>query len=125
MELKEFYQKCKGNYDAVMQRLQSEERVKKFLRLFLDDDSYKGVLAAIDKKDFKAAFRYSHNLKGVSSNLNLDALFIVSSELCEYLRNYMENEATETLIKLTEQVSIQYKHVICLIEDLTGGMANA
>lgn len=125
MELKEFYTRCKGNYDGVMQRLISEERVKKFLRLFLEDDSYTGLLAAIDKKDFQSAFRCVHNLKGVSSNLNLDSLYSVSSELCEYLRNYRETYATETLLKLTNQVSIQYKQVICLINDLIGGEANA
>lgn len=120
MELKEFYDKCNGNYQTAMQRFLSEDRIKKYLRLFLQDDSYTGLLASIDKKDFASAFRYSHNLKGVSSNLNLDGLFSVSSELCEYLRNYVETYATDTLMHLLSQVSIQYKRVIMLIDELGG-----
>lgn len=111
MNLKEFYTLCEGDYDSVLKRLSNDSRILKFLNLFLQDPSYNELINGLDKADFKAAFSASHSLKGVSANLNLDKLYKVSSELCEYLRNYTQSIADSTIANLLEQVIIEYNKV--------------
>lgn len=118
MELKEFFEKCGGNYNAAMSRFLNEERIKKFLKLFLNDDSYTNLIKAIEEKDFQSAFRASHNLKGVVSNLSLDALYDCASEICECLRYYNEKFATQELLNLEDKVVNQYTLLVNCIKEM-------
>lgn len=117
MTLKEFYIECNGDYDAALSRFMDEARISKFLNLFLKDDSYSSLLLAIDEKRWKDAFRYSHNLKGVSANLSLNGLFTPASELCEYLRN-LETEPGDEMMGMLDKVKEQYQKVSSLIGEI-------
>lgn len=86
MDLRECYISMGGDYDAVMGRLRSEERVTKFLGLFRADESFQNLTVAMDAADWPTAFRAAHSLKGVALNLALTALAQSSSELTECLR---------------------------------------
>ena len=86
MTLMECYQAFGGDYNSVTERLRGEERVAKFLRLFLRDDSYANLAAALDSGDNDTAFRMAHTLKGVCQNLALDRLYESSAALTEALR---------------------------------------
>lgn len=118
MNLKEFYIKCNGNYQDAMSRFLSEERVIKFLHLFLNDDSYTGLTKAIADNDYAAGFRYSHNLKGVAANLSLDSLFTVSSNICEMLRSYSGPIPNSEVIEALKPVTEQYELVVKYINEL-------
>lgn len=86
MTLKTLYQEIGGNYANIMDRLLQEERVKKFVLLFLKDSSHQLFIQALEQGDTKEAFRAIHTLKGVCMNLSFDALYQHSNELTEYLR---------------------------------------
>lgn len=86
MTLQECYINMGGDYDAVMGRLRSEERVTKFLGLFGADESFQSLSAAMGADDWTTAFRAAHSLKGVALNLGLTALAQSSSDLTECLR---------------------------------------
>lgn len=118
MELKQFFDLSGGNYESAINRFLDESRIKKFLKLFLLDDSYSNLLESIDKKDFKNAFRASHNLKGVVSNLSLDTLYTYASDICECLRYYNETFATQELLNLEDKVVNQYNLVVRYIKEL-------
>ena len=64
MTLEALYQEIEGNYRSVAQRLRTEERIKKFVLLFLKDSSYQAFLEAWEQEDGEAAFRAVHTLKG-------------------------------------------------------------
>lgn len=87
MQLQQFYEEVGGNYDEVMARLRKEDRIVKYLGLFLADESYTQLCAAVDAQDWEQSFRASHNLKGVAANLGLGSLFEASSTLCESVRH--------------------------------------
>lgn len=87
MTLQECYASMGGDYDAVMGRLRSEERVRKFLGLFGADENFASLTAAMDASDWPTAFRAAHSLKGVALNLAMTALAQSSSELTECLRS--------------------------------------
>ena len=67
-------------------RLMTEERVTKFARLFLADDTYENLEKAVKAGDVEAAFRGAHTLKGVAANLGFTPLQKTSSDLTEALR---------------------------------------
>lgn len=86
MTLEEFYARIGGNYQETLRRLPSEKMIRKFVGKYVADPSYQELDAALAKKDWEAAFRAAHTLKGVAQNLGLDQLQRVSSALTEALR---------------------------------------
>ena len=86
MELKNIYQEFNGNYESVLGRLRTDERIIKYLKKFEEGDINTLITKALDEEDYETAFRESHNLKGICANLNMDALGASASELTEALR---------------------------------------
>lgn len=114
MNLKECFNAFEGNYDDVMGRLLTEERVKKFLLMFLKDTSFNELEAAMESKDYDSAFRAAHTLKGVCSNLGIEMLGKISSEITEALRA-KDNDTAE---KLLPQVAQCYSITIDALNQL-------
>lgn len=92
MTVKECYERLGADFEDVFRRLKSEERVRKFLGMLLRDESFSSLCAALDGKDYEAAFRAAHTLKGVLMNLSLTPLAEAASDLTEALRGRQENE---------------------------------
>jgi len=90
MTLQAFYELVGGNYEESMRRLMNDAIARKFLVKFLDADDYPKMMEAFENKDFEAAFRHAHNLKGVALNLGLNALGNTAGELCETVRSRQE-----------------------------------
>lgn len=86
MDLRAVYEKFGGDYDCVINRLHNEERIKKYLLLFLKYNYNEAIQNALNRGDYETAFRESHNLKGVCFNLNLDALGDSAEKLTDALR---------------------------------------
>lgn len=86
MTVKECYEIMKGDYDDVLSRLRTDERIKKFLLKVLDDTSFALLCNALEKKDIEEAFRAAHTLKGVCKNMSLTNLAYSASNLTEALR---------------------------------------
>lgn len=86
MNLREIYNMMGGDYDDVLERLMSEERIVKYLNKFKENTDYADLVRTLGDKDFETAFRHSHNLKGMCLNLGMTQLYQSSSALCEILR---------------------------------------
>ncbi len=104
MDLKECFDAFGGNYNEVMGRLLTEERVKKFLLMFLKDTSFNDLEAAMENKDYDSAFRAAHTLKGICANLGIEKLGNAASEITEALRA----KDIDTACKLYVQVEESY-----------------
>ena len=117
MELRQIYEQMQGDYDSVMGRLGTEERVKKYLLKFLDKDMSKLVIEALDEKDYERAFREVHNLKGVCANLNLDKLEQSASALTEELRGGAPKGDITAYVQAMQD---DYKMTIDAISNLKG-----
>lgn len=114
MNLREFYEASEGSYQATLGRIMKEERIIKYLRKFVDSNSLKEIRDALDAKNYEAAFRGAHNLKGLCMNLGLDKLQAVSSDLTESLRNGPTGDEEG----LYEEVAAEYERVLSLIRQL-------
>lgn len=111
MTVKELYEAIGGSYDTIISRLKTEDRVEKYLKLFLEDDSFALLQKSLEQGDTKEAFRAAHNLKGVCQNMAFDTLFEMSSEITELLRAEQIEAAKEQLPGLEEI----YEGLICYI----------
>ena len=109
MQIEKFYEQSGGDYQGVLSRLMTPERVTKYVLKFADATDYNDLEKAIEEKDYEGAFRYSHNLKGVSLNLSFTRLQNSASELCEVFRS---GEPACDYSQLWEKVKEDYKLII-------------
>lgn len=111
MQVKECYAAMGGDYEGVMGRLLSEERVKKYLFKFLNDKSFENLQTALAESNQEEAFRMAHTLKGVSQNLGFTRLFVSSDALTEALRNELREDAGALFCK----VEADYRETVAAI----------
>ena len=103
MTIQECYKKMGADYEDVLKRLYSEGMIRKFARMFLDDDSYPKLEDALKKENVEEAFRAAHTLKGVCQNLGFDNLYKASFDITEKLRGRDTEGCEELLAKVEEQ----------------------
>lgn len=116
MTVKECYEAFCGNYDEVMSRLRTDERVARFLQKVVDDGSYKLLIDSIATNNVDEAFRAAHTLKGVCGNLSITKLGESSSALCEYLRE--KRVIDDAVLSMLESVKADYELTINSIVQL-------
>ena len=110
MTIKECYEKIGGDYDDVISRLRTDERVKKFLLKVVDDKSFECLSENLRSHNIPEAFRAAHTLKGVGLNLSLTRLHRSASAMTEALRGQTEYNADYE--HLFEQVKRDYELTI-------------
>lgn len=108
----------KGDYDDVMSRLRTDDRVRKFLLKVPDDPSYSQLCTAMQERNVEEAFRAAHTLKGVSKNLSLTGLAYSSSNLTEALRGKTEFPDPEEIDPLFKKVKKDYSLTTACIQML-------
>lgn len=107
MTIKECYEKMGGDYDDVMSRLRTDERVKKFLLKVVEDKSFDNLCECIASHNIEEAFRAAHTLKGVCLNLSVTRLYQSASAMTEALRGKTEYSADYE--SLLAKVKADYK----------------
>lgn len=121
MTLQILFQKLGSSYDDILCRLVSEERIIKFLKMFLQDDSYAQLKESLQNNDIVNSFIYAHNIKGICQNLNFPLLASSSSELTEQLRKEnVRNFSMNDFLKTFEKVTIDYNNTINYIKEFFG-----
>lgn len=103
MSLEECYSAAGADYEDVIHRFMSEERVDKFLGMFLRDKSFENLCRALEADDFEEAFRAVHTMKGICMNLSLIDLQEACNKLTENLRQGKRDEKTEEYFKTLEE----------------------
>lgn len=88
MTIQEFYSKIGGSYDSLISRVGTDDRAKKFILMFANDQTMAELTKALNESDIDTAFRCAHTMKGLAANLSFDSLQKVSSDLTEILRHY-------------------------------------
>lgn len=116
MTVKECYEAMGANYDDVISRLRTDERVTRFLFRVLEDGSFKLLTDSLESKNIEEAFRAAHTLKGVCMNLSLTALYEPASRLTEALRG--KTEYDESFAPLYEAVKESYTRTMDCIKSL-------
>lgn len=84
--IRDFYTQTGGDYQEVLDHLVSEERIARFLKIFLKDPSYESLEEALKQGNVQEAFRAVHTLKGVCLNMGFTVLYAACSRVTEDLR---------------------------------------
>ena len=113
MNLKECYTAAGADYEDVVRRFMREDRVDRFLTMFLRDQSYGLLCGAMEAENYEEAFRAVHTMKGICMNLSLCALLNSCVELTENLRGGAADENTP---RLFEQVKQEYVRTVGAVE---------
>ena len=114
MTIQECYKKMGADYQEVLGRLHNEAMIGRFVRMFLQDDSFQILEEALRRGDVKEAFRGAHTLKGVCQNLGFDALYAPASALTEALRGGTLDGADS----LFPPVEKEYQRVVAALKEL-------
>ena len=118
MTVQECYEAFGGDYQEVVSRLRTDERITKFLRRVLEDGSYQLLLDSIATNNVDEAFRAAHTLKGVCMNLSITKFAQSSSALTEFLRE--KRVINDELQPLLAQVKEDYTLTVDAIKQLNG-----
>lgn len=116
MDVKQCYEQIGGNYDEVMSRLRTDERIKKFLLKVADDKSYELLCTSLAAHNMEDAFRAAHTMKGVCLNLSLTKLYNSACAMTEALRGKTEYSAE--FEPLLAQVTADYDVTVAGIRAL-------
>ncbi len=103
MNLEEFYGCVGGDYADTIRRLYSADMVKKFVKKYLADPTFADLEKAVEQKDWEAAFRGAHTLKGVAQNLGFERLYQASFALTEAMRGNKPLEDKSLLEKVKQE----------------------
>lgn len=115
MTVKEFYDEIGVDYNYVMSRLQSEEFVKSYFSLFLEDDQAQKLKEAVGARRHQEAFEAAHSMKGICLNLDLKPLSGAVSPVVEYLRNAPEGAELSGLEEASAAFEAEYQRVCGLM----------
>lgn len=116
MQISDVYQACEGDYDDVIKRLLSDERIAKYLKKFADGIDFDMMAKAIEQKNWEDAFRYAHNLKGISLNLAFTKLAESTGALCDIFRG--DGEPSSDYEAVYERVKRDRKQVLDAISTM-------
>jgi chemotaxis protein histidine kinase CheA len=102
MTVKEFYEEVGGDYDDIISRLRTEERISKFAGMFAKDESYNTLVKTLDEGNVEEAFRAAHTMKGMCQNMAFRKLYESSHTITETLRAKDIEKAKAQLKDVTE-----------------------
>ncbi len=92
-----------GDYDTISALFRGEEKIKKFLNLFLQDENFEKLKKAMQEDDVENGFVAAHTLKGICQNLALTHLYEADVEVTEALRAKNLLLAKEKFPKVEEE----------------------
>ena len=105
-----------ADYEDIISRLMTDERIAKYLRKFTDTTDYSDLKAAVNSGDWEKAFLAVHTLKGMALNLGLTNLAQFSSNLTEELRGGLKSESAA--LSYFSQITEEYNRTIDAINAL-------
>ena len=116
MTIEQLYNEIGSNYQDVLLRMSSQRIVIKFVKRFMDDNTFNELTDGINIGDFEQTYRSVHTLKGICLNLSFDILANYCSILNEYLRTV--NKLDDNVYMLYENIKEEYLKVFSKIKEL-------
>ena len=107
MELMDFYNAIGENYDLLLSRLLSSDRIEKYLTIFFSENSIADLKNQIINNEFQSAINTAHTLKGVTATLGFDHL---ASDICG-LHGVLKNNESEKAGILCQQIVEEYERI--------------
>ncbi len=106
-----------GDYDRMCACIAKEESIRKFLRMFLNDENFEILKSALAANDVHRAFLGAHTLKGVCQNLCLTSLYEIDYIVTEALRAGNIDEAKLRMPELTARYNLAIEQISKMDEE--------
>ena len=103
MTIEEFYEQIGGDYSEITSRILQEDRIRKYLYIFLNDKTFTNLCTEIDSNNVQRAFVYALTLKGFSQSLSLSSLYVYANLIAKALHNNNLERATCFLPDLSRE----------------------
>ncbi len=116
MTIQEFYALIGGDYDATLKNLKSDERILKYVKMSVNDETYPTLEILLNQENGSGAFRAAHSLKGICLNLGYSRLFVSANALAENIRDGVIKENTMDLFEVVKTDYLQVKEAIKELE---------
>lgn len=104
MTVEECYSIIGGSYEEAKSRLRDDARIAKFMGMFMRDQSFQTITAAIETQNYEEAFKGAHSLKGVCSNMAFTRLYEAVDALTEDLRGGHSSDNTMNFYEKTKEL---------------------
>lgn len=120
MSLEVCYAAIGGDLEGVRGRLLTDERITKFVGIFIEDTSFQTLIDSLESGAMDEAFRAAHTMKGISRDLGFTPLFEASSALSDALRLDdagvpADMSAVPELLRVTEEA---YQRTVAAVSAL-------
>ncbi len=86
MTIQQLYARIGGNYEHAVQIMKKDKLIDKYVRKLKDSNVGDALAQAGETMDAEKLFESAHAMKGVCSNLGLDALASAADEITEEFR---------------------------------------
>ena len=117
--IKEFYDVTGSDYNDAIKRFMDERRLEKFVKMFLDDPSYRDLETCLAQSDLEEAFHAVHTLKGVCLNLSFSRFYESASAVTETLRSAKsDREQLGPVYSCMEVLRKDYSAIIAAIHQI-------
>lgn len=117
MTVKDFYVAIGDDYNEILGRLVTEDRIRRFLKKLIETTDMTSLQDAWSKNDDRQIFAYSHRLKGMAQNLNLNRFAEKTSVLTEMFRNGPAQDA-DAAAEIYTSVCSEYDTIATYINQI-------
>ena len=115
MDVKEFYNGVKGNYQGALSIMMNDMFIARMLTKFMSGNAIDQLVSLYEQKDYRGVFAAAHTLKGVAGNLAITPLYDIASVITEATRNKDDADITKEILelkKIHELIKEQYQKYI-------------
>lgn len=118
MTIQELYAKIGGNYDQAVRVMKKDKLIDKYIRKLTNSDVGDMLAQAGVSMDGVKLFESAHAMKGVCSNLGLDALAKAADEITEEFRPGNPRKLSDDAVKeKVEAILARYRETTQAIQE--------
>lgn len=122
MTIQQLYEKIGGNYEQAVRVMKKDKLIDKYVRKLKDSNVGDALAQAGEAMDAEKLFESAHAMKGVCSNLGLDALANAADELTEEFRPGNPRRLTDDAVReKIETVLRRYRDTVQGIAEYEAG----
>lgn len=100
--------------EALSRFMESDELYFKFLKMFINDNSFDNMKEALSSGDIKKAYSHAHTLKGVASNLSFNRFIDCLLPIHNSLKDGVNKDYTEEINSLNKE----YAELVTIIKEI-------
>ena len=122
MTIQQLYEKIGGNYEQAVRVMKKDKLIDKYIRKLRSSDVGDMLARAGETMDAGKLFESAHAMKGVCSNLGLDALASAADEITEEFRPGNARKLSDAAVReKVEDVLTRFRNTVQGIAEYEAG----